>query len=548
MAVKQTPPSKIISIFVLLVFAILTLFYYIHVIDAEPLYLQLQVTTGNGTRQFDQSSLWNTNSSILIFNFTCQSFEELCSMLQLQHIYNFSEFKNKYNSIVRHLNDTNLSQLFILSFRRELVFMFTQYDISIPEIKSAYKHIFVSLYDRRRYMNSSRQTLHHTHISKSLGTMLRETSKRIGKRHSAKFHPHGKYIFKGRTKSDQYIHSGSFQSCKWLDIWLRRRGFYRTESEAPLSLHVLCPQMHNSIVLREPISHRLSMLAFQNLFEPYKGAIYCNITGSDDGVLESLISTKLMYPHKPTNRYIKHTVFGEYMPCFSAIQMKGIINLLLNQSNIGREANEYRIKHHEYIPNVYKSGVSMEWIDPRNKTFGIGVIDPMQKAMNTSFVVGLLTNTYVRWIGYKHQNKYRLTDAIYEDYDHINQYHLDESKRILMQYDYVLPSDETFPATSDIWMFYLKELHRIMTQIKSIQTFNDMMDNGSIHLVVEKWPTHLMVNHHRRLCTNALRDQFTQSGEIVKLQQYNKLDIQLHQFAQKIALADNLFYEIMTTF
>eukprot|EP01084_Bolivina_argentea_P049853 91683_1 len=223
-----------------------------------------------------------------------------------------------------------------------------------------------------------------------------------------------------------------------------------------------------------------------------------------------------------TNSINQHLEF-----CDQNKKMKGIINELFGNHLLN---NELRIKNKKYeninvnIPTfgIYKQLI--EWIDPNTKHFAIGT----EKSDKTNFLVfnsthliGWMSNTYARWIGYDHMNKYTILDSMFVDYRTINEYLKYKlainSKRILIQYDYVIPFDSVFTVNSYIWMNFAKQIRENIFHIN----VNDSNYNFSWPLTNNKLPTDYNIS------TRGLFKLFNETGELDLLKKVNQIDIEL---------------------
>eukprot|EP01084_Bolivina_argentea_P049852 91682_1 len=183
-----------------------------------------------------------------------------------------------------------------------------------------------------------------------------------------------------------------------------------------------------------------------------------------------------------TNSINQHLEF-----CDQNKKMKGIINELFGNHLLN---NELRIKNKKYeninvnIPTfgIYKQLI--EWIDPNTKHFAIGT----EKSDKTNFLVfnsthliGWMSNTYARWIGYDHMNKYTILDSIY------------------------------------IWMNFAKQIRENIFHIN----VNHTHYNFSWPLTNNKLPIDYNIS------TRGLFKLFNETGELDLLKKVNQIDIEL---------------------
>eukprot|EP01083_Nonionella_stella_P043421 117128_1 len=295
------------------------------------------------------------------------------------------------------------------------------------------------------------------------------------------------------------------------------------------------------------------MLAYQTVRRTQKAGIYCNY--NDNG-----FDWKDVHSLSDIWKYIMHRTifyFDGYALCQKPRQLKGIIQLLLDPRNNGVDADKYRNESQQYMTSwLYPlasryTQVLMEWMNPHLKRYGIGYMGPPSEynshsALNTSHLVGWLTNTYTRWIGFNHRDNHTLMDALFADYRSLISKDLINAQRLLLQYDYVLPYGSEFKPGSEIWMYHLSELQRIFMQIKSVQRFNEMMHKTKdIKLVMHQmqWQ-HSNINPNE-ISTGSLRELFSNTGELELLIRHNQMDIELYQFSQMIAYLDIQFYKMI---
>ena len=256
----------------------------------------------------------------------------------------------------------------------------------------------------------------------------------------------------------------------------------RTANESPLTKNKICADFYNSIVLRDPILHRLSMLAFENKHAVDTAAIYCH---SD------------------------HLCHNE--------EMNNFLNLLFN-ATYSKKSTQISYQLDEKF-SIRRNGKSK---------------------MNPTFLTGLLSNLYTRWIGYDHDgndNNDGMLQALFVDYRAMEvdaEMYLQNAQRVLIGYDYVIPLDaDEFNSTHFIWQYYAKEVKKHILRL-DIKEQNEYFE----------WPHE---NHHvdGPMSTQGLMDVFEKSGELDLLIERNQIDIKLFAFAKQLANADMLFYEMI---
>ena len=176
--------------------------------------------------------------------------------------------------------------------------------------------------------------------------------------------------------------------------------------------------------MREPIDHRLSMLGFQNKF------------GAPTICYNSTNKTKCNL-------------------CDSNEKFKGFIYTLFDEEN---NINITKRKIKDKI--VYDIGNNFSLFITKNNIY------------NTSYLIGLLSNTYCRWIGYQHNiNNRKFYDSLFINYNDIEKNKknlLINSKRILIEFDYILPMDKNIFTTKHfIWKYYAMEIQKKIFNIKN---------------------------------------------------------------------------------
>ena len=217
--------------------------------------------------------------------------------------------------------------------------------------------------------------------------------------------------------------------------------------------------------------------------------------------------------------------------------MKGFIFELFGTD----DSNSRNVTDYEWeLVEVEDRGLfHMQYINPNIKNYSIGFKrNPNNDYMslNVSILIGLLTETYIRWIGYDHLNDEILMDGLNMDYQSIlndSQYLLQNSKRILLHYDYVLPLDNSkyFDTNSEIWQYIKNELAvRLLNITNNVQY---------------KWShaRQQSLNNNDMISTRNLFNLWTQTGELQLLIKHNTLDMELFEFAKQIASIDMQFIQ-----
>ena len=457
------------------------------------------------------------------FELTCLSFPQYCNQMLITNLTSIDEFNENCMGIIEYLleNENSLSPLFILSLRREYFFMMMETGVSNDSLKALetsschYRiifDIFKSIHEKQDFHLSEYPILYHTHISKAAGStayfgtdILAQITLKLDNKKSKSVIKngllnYGGFIFKGvgvKKPANTFTNCSRFYKKIITDYsYKNEKGVdtppFRVASERPLGNLKLCPQFYNSIILREPLNHRLSMLIFQNQFSPGIVALLCN-----NGTNKTLSFTK----------------------CVTREQMNGFLNALLvnNLSVTITNGDDHRI------------------INFGN--FGISVKNGHR--FDTSFLIGLLSNTYARWIGYKHSGS-DISDAIFASWKEIEKnrdYLLSNSKRILIQYDYVLPIDhDTYSTKHFLWLYYALEIQK--------KIFN--ITDEKVLLKHYDW-VHRNSNDGRytyHLHTHGLRVMYADDGELDLLIQFNKIDLELYEYTKQIATVDELFYKL----
>eukprot|EP01083_Nonionella_stella_P086451 240196_1 len=474
-------------------------------------------------------------SSPSYFHYTCSSFPSFCESLNLNHIFTISQFNHICESISHQiiLNISSLNPLFVLSFRREYFFMLhtTNGTIHSQCNHSLIHNLFQPLH-HSKFHHTQHSMLYHTHISKALGTSVY-----LG------FEAMARSMGMNETEIEQRIHRdmyginiglhmfkglrhrvGSFNSCEWLYSYLMNtadtNGYkapLRVESETPLTVHKLCPQFYNSIILRDPIPHRLSMIAFQNMFDQKRVALYCQNRSS-----------------------------LAWRMCKVVQEMDGFLTEIFdNDMNVGYKVNMDRLQGHQMMKTMYNQTVLMEYINPRQRHFAIGwgfykITKKVYMNFNTTQLMGWLTNTYVRWIGYAHVDNDTLIDCMDVSYNELKKKHLLNAKRVLLQYDYVMPTyHRSNVMPPGIWQHYAKQIE-----------INILGGNNTrTEPILEEWPVERYLKKTaKEISTDSLRQHFNKSGELQLLIDRNQMDLELFEFAKRIAEADLMFIHAIGQF
>eukprot|EP01084_Bolivina_argentea_P100374 180234_1 len=468
-----------------------------------------------------------SNSNNNLFKFTCKSFEQLCGILQLNPINTIHDFNTKCKFIIDYLFTKmfTISPLFILSFRREYFIMFIQHNNihqnTLQKCHNILIHdIFKVLHTHSNFHQVKYPILFHTHISKCSGTTFADglrtiaTLSKIYNNTEANtlirqdLYPNTQtFIFKGIQSSQ----TKPYSSCKWLYNYHTHNISYiplKIESESPLVR--LCPQYYNSILLRDPIQHRLSFLSYLNHFMKGMAGIYC----------------------KHINQNVTVT---EWKLCSNVYEMKGFMFELFNSIN---DSSNYTLhKQSKYLLFEYINKLI------QNRSIGYGIVRKIYKEkqfyrFDRRQLIGWMSNLYNRWIGYNYSNylndNQNVLNSINANYYNIidkDKNILFNSKRVLLQYDYVLPIDhKEFSTNSNIWVENTKHILKHMFNITNGQ-------NKYIHV----WPHSRKQVHAIR--TERLFDYFNKTGELDLLIEYNRLDIQLYKFSKMIARADLYFLQ-----
>eukprot|EP01084_Bolivina_argentea_P229762 387708_1 len=512
---SRRPPIKYIYAIIIIIMIVLS----VYILNTYPLF-----------ENMDPLQIHLSSQSY--FQYTCYSFTSLCNKLQLSKIgtsYQLNLFcKSIFNKLSQNIS--HLNPLFVLSFRREYFFMLKKVTPN-HSINSECNHLFIhNLFKPLHLSNfhhSNHSILYHTHISKALGTSvyfgLKEMAHNLGMhdneiaqtiRRDLYDVKHSSYIFKGSIDKKT-----AFKGCEWLYNYLMNKTVtippLRVENEAPLTIHGICSKFYNSIILRDPIYHRLSMIAYQNMFDQKRVAIYC-----------------------------KNKTSLKWKMCDKLQEMKGFLSEIFDfDHNVGHKANLKRIQAQEMLKTVYNESLLVEYINPNEnkRNFGIGyqfyrITNKAYQNFNTTQLFGWLTNTYIRWIGLNQLNiklNDSLTDCMNINYLHLNQFHLFITNTILLQYDYVLPFDyRIFQMRHPIWHYYANEIEEnILGRYKKENSQNFRM----------RWPRERDLKKQFEISTSSLEYLFKQTGELQLLIDRNKLDLDLFEFAKQIANVDIQF-------
>ena len=508
------------------------------------------------------------------FEMTCISFPDQCMILGIHHTTNDniscqSVLERCQHPIFNMSESPFDSPLFYNSFRRD--FMMNYAENKNSSCWSDMMNIFINVDNKLRY---SRDIFYHTHISKSAGTSILETFEEINKeRYGNRFSilpsgrtPRGYFTFEDTIKPDL----GSIVSCEWILTQERvKNNAIYMEKENPLDNHKLCPQFVNSIVIRNPIEQRISLLIFILAKEIRRnGKLLCKQNESIEEVARRpprhwVIYNNITYVGCDTMEYIDGFL-TDLFQFYDDPQVE--IERLNHHSNVNL-ISDYIIRKHE---KMNLSSI-MEWIGHRQRDKDGNVVfegsryglwfnqwnyrmEP-HSSLNVSQYQGWLNNIYVRWLGFNHTNDTINLDAIYRNGKYINDKVLNEAKRILIQYDFVLLFEKRekvyLPNRGEnmIWKWLLFEFQRLIeyryndgnqTKVKEI-TMKNMLYKEYIHSMSYE----AVFRHRGRLKADEYRNLIRANGEIDILNKYNKLDFELYEFAKDIHKCDQEFLQYL---
>lgn len=530
---------------------------------------------------FTTTKALNLDSNLLIdkqlgahqisFQMTCSSFPDQCKILNIPHSSNNNILCSVLmESCKKAMNNSDFpfdSPLFYNSFRRD--FMMNYQDDKNSSCWNDMMEIFVNTYNKLKY---SRGIFYHTHISKTAGTSILETFDKINKEKyndtytvlpSGKT-PRGYFTFEDTIKPDL----GAIISCEWL---LRQKRLKDNaifmEKENPLNNHKLCPQFVNSIVIRSPIEQRISLLIFILAQEIRRnGKLLCKQNAS--------IEDKARRPPKHWVSYKNKT----YVGCDTMEYIDGFLTDLF-QFYDDPQIEVERLKHHSSVElfsnyiirkhkNMNRSSI-MEWIGDRDKNGEI-IFEGSRyglwfnawnyrmyphSSLNVSQYQGWLNNIYVRWLGFNHTNNSINLDAIYRNGKYINDKVLNEAKRILIQYDFILLFEKKnkvyLPNHGDniIWKWLLFEFQRLIeyrsNKNHENKTKEITMKNMEYKEYIHSMSYESVFRYKGRLKADEYRNLIYANGEIDILNKYNKLDFELYEFAKSIHQCDKEFFQYL---
>ena len=441
------------------------------------------------------------------------------------------QFNEKCRIITQNLLQAlpNMSPLFVLSLRREYFMMInSNNDDSIMD-KFCHQTIIHKFF-QRMHEDKSRSILFHTHISKAGGTTFFDGVQEMARKYNVFSNESDieivirkelwngipTWIFKGIAQKLR-----PFKSCP--DIYSFHMNKLskvpvRVEWEAPLTKNKICPQYYNSIIMRNPLHHRLSILSFINKWKMKRVAVYRNINDTH---------LKL---------------------CAQAEQMKGFLFELFgkNDGNLQRmKENRFVLENRSLEENPDSEYNYVEYVNPEIKNYALGYVRwPLGDYMrlNTSFLVGWLTQTYIRWIGFDPIHPKAYINGMIANYDDImdnSQKLLQNSKRILLQYDYVLPLEKHSREWSTDGKYWNYVTNQIANKVLNIE--------GEINF---EWGKSRMQNNRKvhKISTNNLLNVWNETGELELLMQHNTLDFELFKFSKQVARTDLQFIKEMNTY
>ena len=271
------------------------------------------------------------------------------------------------------------------------------------------------------------------------------------------------------------------------------------------------------------------MIAYQNMFDQKRAALYCRYNGT-------------VYKYQ------------KWHQCIYKHEMDGFLEELFdNDNNAGYDADIERKKNREMVYTENYNETLMEYINPNKRNFGIGwryfrITNKTWINFTTRQLISWLTELYVRWIGYDYNitNDETLMDCMnvsYLDLYKNGEYLLTNSKRILLQYDYVLPFGKGVKNNRKIWNYYAKEIQNNIFRV------NEYMDKEEQSLIFGEMFHFPKERFHRKtrkeISTKSLKSQFKKTKEYQLLLNRNKLDLKLFFFSQQIANLDTMFLEMI---
>eukprot|EP01083_Nonionella_stella_P031153 85280_1 len=502
------------------------------------------------------------------FTLTCESFNDLCI---------------KYKVFLNHINcietitllerdfesNHTISPLFILSFRRE----FMSFILSVPQTHQcldAFCNLFKVIH-QSNYHNTQKLILSHLHVSKAAGSTVEVQQRvminrmfnntptfkdKVRAMHNLK---HTAYIFDGfhEPKLQQ-----NYFACDKLYTKLAASKILRFSTEIPLTSEGICEQFYNSVVIREPITHSLSLLAYKtHKMYNANGGILCKQNRS---------SRSWSNPKFPCHVQNPVSMFN-YTKCHKAQQMRGLITDLFNETAI-ETPND--------VVGKWECDSKCEEVKGRRKQCKKPFWQPIPEYFNDNFKFGTvyhqrwyigtkkkfdarqlrawMSNTFVRYLGYNlvendvnelyFENNSFVFNAMLVDFKNVKEKHLDAAMKILLQFDYVLPVsgdrqlDYVVDVERKIWNLFWIESKRVLSQNKydmqSIINRKHPFDNDE-----HSEKPRSRATSYRQIGTNNLYEIFGKTGELETLLQLNQLDLKLFQWSKFVAYLDLIFYQ-----
>ena len=171
-----------------------------------------------------------------------------------------------------------------------------------------------------------------------------------------------------------------------------------------------------------------------------------------------------------------------------------------------------------------------------------------------------MNNLYVRWLGYKHPNDRINYDSVSRDDQFINEYTLNESKRILLQYDHILLLEkknmEYSPRNNLNWKFFMNEFQPISLNeyyhLNETDLYQDVKEkirnkshvwNGFKHEMNSDLI--LRDDQNEILHSKNYKELIERNGEIQLLLKYNQLDLNLYEYAKILEKCDHYFIKYL---
>eukprot|EP01083_Nonionella_stella_P234019 823962_1 len=500
------------------------------------------------------------------FALTCESFNALCIKYkvrmngQMNCIETMTLLERDFES------NRKISALFILSFRRE----FMSYTISVAQSNQcldAFYTLFKSIHESN-YHNTNKLILSHLHVSKAAGSTVEDQHINMIKNmlnikkysihddttYSIHNLNHTEHIFDGFDEPEL---QQNYLSCHQLYTELSASKALRFGFEIPLTSSGICEQFYNSVVIREPIAHSLSLLSYKTFGSfSNKGGILCK---QNRDSMDWFNSHFPCYVHNTGNMF-------NYSKCHNLLQMKGLIHDLFNETTTetpNDEKERWRCDSQENC-DCNRQRWQQVIIEYFNDNYNFGTLYYFYKKSYEQIFYkygkkfdgrqlrAWMSNTFVRYLGYNlvnndanelyFENNSFAFNSMLVDHGNVKQKHLDAAMRMLLQFDYVLPLSNVrtefeynykLNVERKLWNFFWIESKRVLNQNKydGVTSFTRFKSRH---------------NPRQDINTKSLYKLYSQTGELATLLDLNRLDLKLFNFTKFVAYLDLIFYQKMS--